>query len=423
MRLLFVSNVHPHPLAPTKGTFNGALVRALGAQHDVHVVCPISWIDRLQSTLKSPSRKPVLLHPTVTASYPTFWYPPKVLRSYYDRFLYWSIQRRLERILRTFKPDAVLSYWAHPDGAVALRVARQLGVPAISMVGGSDVLLIGRRGRRRDIILQTLQQSDAVIAVSEDIARHLVSDGVPRGRVSVVRRGVDRDLFHPGDQAEARHKLGLPLKARLIIGVGRLVPVKDWSTLVSACGLLNNDGKAPICCLLGDGPLHGALRNQIDQLNLQCQVLLQGGQSQTALADWYRAADLVVLPSLSEGVPNVLLEAIASGTPWVATQVGGIPEIADPVLHRLVSPRQPAELAETIRNSLQGERSTQRPRVEPLSWKESADEVARIIRTCCSLGQTRIPIADLNLNEVVMDVRGRETAHEITTRTSGRGLR
>lgn len=423
MRLLFVSNVHPHPLAPTKGTFNGALMRALGAQHDVHVVCPISWIDRLQSTLKPPSTKPVLLHPTVTASYPTFWYPPKVLRSYYDRFLYWSIQRRLERILRTFKPDAVLSYWAHPDGAVALRIARQLGVPAITMVGGSDVLLIGRRGRRRDIILQTLQQSDAVIAVSEDIAQHIVSDGVARGRVYVVRRGVDRDLFHPGDQAEARHKLGLPLKARIIIGVGRLVSVKDWSTLVSACGLLNHEGKAPICYLLGDGPLHGTLRRQIDQLNLQCQVLLQGGQSQSALADWYRAADLVVLPSLSEGVPNVLLEAIASGRPWVATQVGGIPEIADPVWHRLVSPQQPAELAETIRNSLQGERPTQRPRVEPLSWKESADEVARIIRNCCTLVQPRTPIADPNLSEVVIDVREREPAQEITTRTSGRGLR
>lgn len=421
MRLLFVSNVHPHPLAPTKGTFNGALVRALGAQHDVHVVCPISWIDRLQATLRSPPRKPILLQPTVTASYPTFWYPPKVLRSYYDQFLYWSIQRRLERLLKSFRPDAVLSYWAHPDGTVALRIARQLGIPAVTMVGGSDVLLLGRRGHRRDVILQTLQQSDAVIAVSEDIAEHIVSDGVPRERVHVVRRGVDRDLFHPGDQAQARHNLGLPLKPRIIVGVGRLVPVKDWPTLISACGLLNRNGKAPICCLVGDGPLHGTLRKQIDQLNLQCQVLLQGGQSQTALADWYRAADLVVLPSLSEGVPNVLLEAIASGTPWVATQVGGIPEIADPKLHRLVPSRQPGELADAIRQCLDGDKPTHRPRVEPLSWKESADQVARIIRDCCSLAKPRAAVADSNLHEVVRDVRERDIAQRITTPTSRRG--
>lgn len=421
MKLLFVSNVHPHPLAPTKGTFNGALVRALGAQHDVHVVCPISWLDRLQSTLKSPPRKPVLLDPTVTASYPTFWYPPKVLRSYYDRFLYWSIQQRIERILTSFKPDAVLSYWAHPDGTVGQRVARQLGIPAITMIGGSDVLLLGRRGHRRDVILQTLQQSDAVIAVSEDIAQHIVSDGVPPDRVHVVRRGVDREMFHPGDQAQARHNLGLPLKARIIVGVGRLVPVKDWPTLISACGLLNRDGKAPICCLVGDGPLRSVLQKQIDQLNLQCQVLLQGSQPQTALADWYRAADLVVLPSLSEGVPNVLLEAIASGTPWVATRVGGVPEIADSKWHRLVTPQQPGELAAAIRQCLEVDKSTHRPRVEPLSWKESADQVARIIRDCCSLAKPRTCVADNSLHEVVRDVRERDTAQEITTHTSSRG--
>lgn len=383
MRLLFLSNVHPNPLVPGKGTFNGALIRALGQQHEVHVVCPVSWVDRLRSSKTALPKLPVLLQPTVTASYPTFWYPPKLLRTYYDRFLEWSLRGRLERDLKTFRPDAVLSYWAHPDGAVALRVARRLGVPAISMVGGSDVLLIGKQGARRTEILKTLKNSDAVIAVSSDIATQIVADGVSRDRVFVVRRGVDESIFHSGDRVAARQKLGLPLDAKILVGVGRLVPVKDWPTLVSACGVLQQQKRNVRCYLLGDGPGRPALERQVAELGLQGQVELRGGQPQRDLGDWYRAADLVVLPSLSEGIPNVLLEAIACGASFVATNVGGIPEIADSNCDRLVPPGDTNKLASAIverlacSDTLPHERKT-----KPLSWKASAEQVVKISQDC-----------------------------------------
>ncbi len=384
MKILFVSNVHPNPLAPGKGTFNGALIRALGQQHDVHVVCPVSWVDRLRGRKTVLPKTPILLQPTVTASYPTFWYPPKVLRSQYDRFLEWSIQGRVERDFRSARPDAVLSYWAHPDGAVALRIARRLGVPAISMVGGSDVLLIGKHGTRRTAILNTLVNSDAVIAVSSDIAQQIIADGVEAEKVFVVRRGVDEKLFYPGDKDAARRKLGLPLNARILVGVGRLVPVKDWPTLVAACGQLHQQGSGVRCYVLGDGPGRSALEQQIVNLGLQGRVELRGGQPQADLGDWYRAADLVVLPSLSEGIPNVLLEAIACGASFVASNVGGIPEIADPVSDLLVPAGEPQQLAAAIQTRLETEPSQHRQRVKPLSWMASAEQVSNIIQKCRS---------------------------------------
>ena len=382
MRLLFLSNVHPNPLAPGKGTFNGALIRALGRQHDVHVVCPVSWVDRLRSRRTVLPATPILLQPTVTASYPTFWYPPKILRAKYDRFLEWSIQGRVERDLKSFRPDAVLSYWAHPDGSVGLKLARRLGVPAISMVGGSDVLLIGKQGARRAAILRTLQQSDAVIAVSSDIAQQIMADGVSADRVFVVRRGVDEQIFHPGDKVAARARLGLPLDAKILVGVGRLVPVKDWPTLVAACGQLRLQLPGVQCYLLGDGPGGSALERQIAELGLQGQFVLRGGQPQTDLGDWYRAADLVVLPSLSEGIPNVLLEALACGTSFVATRVGGIPEIADTRLDRLVPPGDPRQMAAAIQERLQASPVANVSRTQPLSWATSADQVVNIIQNC-----------------------------------------
>ncbi|MDB5338178.1 MAG: hypothetical protein JWN70_3797 [Planctomycetaceae bacterium] len=384
MKLLFLSNVHPNPLAPGKGTFNGALIRALGQQHDVHVVCPVSWVDRLRGGKTVLPPTPILLQPTVTASYPTFWYPPKVLRTQYDRFLEWSIQRRVERDLRSLRPDAVLSYWAHPDGAVALRMARRLGVPAISMVGGSDVLLIGKHSARRTAILNTLMKSDAVIAVSADIAQQIIADGVDADRVFVVRRGVDENIFYPGDKIVARRKLGLPLDAQILVGVGRLVPVKDWPTLVAACGHLQQQGRGVRCYVLGDGPGRSALEQQITHLGLQSQIELRGGQPQADLGDWYRAADLVVLPSLSEGIPNVLLEAIACGTSFVASNVGGIPEIADAVSDRLVPPGEPRQLAAAIRARLETVACQNRQSIKPLSWMASAEQVSNIIQRCRS---------------------------------------
>lgn len=382
MRLLFFSNVYPQPLSPNKGTFNGALVRALARDHIVHVVCPIAWTERLVRWNATFSSMPVLIEPGISASFPTFWYPPKFWRTHYDWFLERSVQRRVNRDLQAFQPHAVLSYWAHPDAAVAVRIARQRGIPAVTMVGGSDVLLLGRQGSRRQVILKTLHESDAVIAVSEDIAERLKQDGIPADKLHVVRRGVEESVFYPGDQVEARRKLGLHPDRPLLVGIGRLVPVKDWPTLIEACGLLKQRGIIVDCQLLGGGPLHEQLLRQITKLGLQDQVQLRGGQPQSVLADWYRAASLVVLPSLSEGVPNVLLEAIACGTPFVASNVGGIPEIADPLIHSLVPPGEPTLFANAIQDRLRSSAPLASRRFQPMSSQTSARRVADIIEMC-----------------------------------------
>jgi len=398
MRLLFFSNVYPQPLSPNKGTFNGTLVRALARDHLVHVVCPIAWTDRLKRRNVPFSDQPILIEPGITASFPTFWYPPKILRTYYDRFLELSVTRRVARDLQSFHPDAVLSYWAHPDAAVAVRIARRLGIPAITMVGGSDVLLLGRKGQRREVILRTLRDSNAVIAVSSDIAEKLTQDGIPSGKIHVVRRGVESAVFHPGDRSTARRELGLSEHRNLILAVGRLVPVKDWPTLIEACLQLKRRGLEFECRLIGDGPLANSLQRLIEQHQLQNQVKLCGGQSQETLSHWYRAANLVVLPSLSEGVPNVLLEAIACGVPFVASNVGGIPEIADPLIHSLVPSGEPTSFANAIVDQLGREPVVASRRFQSLSSENSARRVASIIENC------RLTSPQISVNSIGTDL-------------------
>lgn len=390
MRLLFVSNVFPNRWNPTKGTFNAALLAAVAEKHAVHVVSPVSWLEAARHRVCctfSPRNATVRSFP-YSVEYPVFYYPPKVLRHQYGKFLWWSIQKTLRQAIQQYRPEAVFSYWAHPDGEAAGRAAREAGLPAITMVGGSDVLLLARTGTRRGAILEVLQNSQAVVTVSQHLSDQLVRDGLDPQKLHVVHRGVNRDVFFPGNRIEARQRLGLPLERPVLVAVGRLVPVKGFDLLITACATLVRQGHNPMCCILGGGELRPALQAQIQAAGLQNHVRLVGSQPQERLADWYRAADLAVLTSHSEGIPNVLLEAMSCGTPFVATRVGGVPEIADSRYHTLVPPNDPAALAVALAERLSKVSTAEDQdgltggialRWQPSSWNEAAERLVNIV--------------------------------------------
>ena len=349
MRILFLSYAYPNVAQPQLATFNRTMLSGLAEAHTVRVIAPVAFWQHRSSAA---TRNTYSTLKSVPASYPAFYYPPKILRAHYDRFLWWSIRREVRRVIGEFQPDVVLSYWAHPDGAVAVRAAHEAGIPAAVMVGGSDVLLLGRSGSRRRAILSALNQADAVIAVSEDIATTLAEDGIPAARTHVVARGVDRELFATGSRASARAELGLPHDQEILIGVGRLVDVKNWPLWIEACAELQRRGRPISGYLLGGGPLAQSLQQMLKDRYPTARIEIRGPQPQHLLAQWYQAADLTVLTSHSEGIPNVLLETLAAGGSFVATCVGGIPEIADPVWDRLVPAGNSAALVTAIADRL-----------------------------------------------------------------------
>src|SRR5262245_14653160 len=147
MRILFLTNDFPSPWLPTKATFNWELARALGREHEVRVVVPIPWTDELRSgkaIAASVDADRVEQRDGVTVHYPRYYYPPVVGRTWYDKFLWRSVRSTLHGRLADFHPQAVVGYWAHPDGTVAVRYAREIGAAAFVIVGGSDVLVQAR---------------------------------------------------------------------------------------------------------------------------------------------------------------------------------------------------------------------------------------------------------------------------------------
>jgi glycosyltransferase involved in cell wall biosynthesis len=377
MRILALTNLYPNPFQPQRATFNRHQFRLLNERHPLRVIAPILWADERRARRAGapplpPGRR--VVHDGITVDHPRYWYTPKVLRGMYGRFFLWSVRRTFRAVADEFRPDLVLASWAYPDGWAAVRLAHQLGLPVVLKIHGSDVRLAGTWAGRLDGTAEALRRADGVVAVSQDLADRAIELGADPGWTRVVVNGVDRETFSPGDRAAARAAVGWRADVRHLLFVGNLMPVKGVDVLLDACTRLAERVGAWELHLVGDGEMRGRLAGQADRAGIADRVRFHGIRPHDELPDWFRAADLVVLASRSEGIPNVLLEAAACGTPFVATRVGGVPEIADQGACRLVPPEDPEQLAAAIADVLANPPPA--PVQGPRDRREAAEDLA-----------------------------------------------
>jgi glycosyltransferase involved in cell wall biosynthesis len=284
----------------------------------------------------------------LSIEHPRYYFPPRVFRGWYGHCYKASVRGAFHRALRQFQPDIVHAPFAYPDGWAAVRLGHAANLPVVIQVHGSDVRLLDQYPARRRRTEEALRAADGVIVVSRDLQEHVIRMGVEPNRVLLKYDGVDSEVFHPGLKDEARKRVGLDPKLRQLLFVGRLDPVKGLDVLLNACQILQRTVPDFALHLIGEGPLRRTLEQQAERLGLGARVHFHGALPLHELATCYQAADVFVLPSHSEGVPNVLLEAMACRTPYVATHVGGIPEVAVPAVGCLVPPNDPAALAEAL---------------------------------------------------------------------------
>jgi glycosyltransferase involved in cell wall biosynthesis len=394
MRILAITNLYPRPGHEASAAFNRQQFRALSAEHDLAVVAPVPWTEGLRDRWAGRGAPRHVRNPDgVAISYPLFYFPPRVLRHRYGEFFLISIRREVERLLHEHRPEVLLGCWAHPDGWATVRIARWAGLPVVVKVVGTDVLgAAARDPRRRRRIAEGLSQAEGVLAVSRDLADHVVRLGIDPARVHVVPEGVDTVLFRPGGRSAARARLGLPQEGRIVLFVGHLWLTKGLGVLAESCALLRDRGVPFHCYLVGRGPDEARVRNLIARHHVGGLMTLVGTRAHDDLPDWYRACDFVVLPSFSEGIPNVLREAMACGRSFVATRVGGIPEIAALADGRLVAPGSAVELADAMEETLAcpPEVDAWRVRAGLISFEESARRLSDRLRAAAA-GPSRAP--------------------------------
>nr|CRH08076.1 Putative GT4 [Candidatus Magnetococcus massalia] len=262
---------------------------------------------------------------------------------------------RLYKLLRQLKPDVM-----HSCNLSALEgqgVAALAGVPLrIHAEHGRDSYDLDGSNAKYRLLRKLINPFiHHWVPVSHDLARWLTQSlAIAPNKVSPIINGVDLQRFNPGYGVEARRRLlavtGWPRQSKLIVTVGRLWSVKDHSNLLQAAQLLQDPAARVI--IVGDGPEQASLQQQIAQLELGGRVeLLHGVEDVATLLP---GADLFVLPSMAEGTPLTLLEAMAAGLPVVATGVGGVPDLV--VVDEtglLVPPREAPALAAALNHYLE----------------------------------------------------------------------
>ncbi len=258
----------------------------------------------------------------------------------------------LARVFRRFRPDVVHTH-KYKDSILASIVARCMGVPhVVRIVHGLPEPFQGLRNVKMSAYMiadrfVTRRLVDKVIAVSSEIEQALGRLYDP-DRLVCIHNGIDLEAVRVTTQrADKRREWGVDDKAVLIGTVGRLVPVKAHAVLLEAFQILSQSHPNVLLIFVGDGPLRVQLEADANRMGLGRSVIFAGHQEQAY--DFINMADIFVLPSLHEGIPMVLLEALALQRPVVASRVGGIPEV---IVHdhsgKLVCAGDARELALTL---------------------------------------------------------------------------
>ena len=377
MRILFFSTAFPQPYEPSRNPDNLERCVALSRQHPVRVMSPYSWL-HLRSAIESHDH---LSSRGLLVDRPVFFYPPGVFRGAHAWCMWQGIRAAAARLVRTFQPDAVLSYWTYPDTAVATAVARLARIPCVAIVGGSDVLAIdpeapGAAGRRARRVLEAV---DGIAAVSDSIKHRIVALGISPSKIGVLGAAVDKAVFVPGSRQDARQQLDIAGTAEVLVWVGRMVAVKALDVLLDVVARLKTSRPNLRLYLIGDGPLRRSLESRVAAAGLATHVVFVGRVPHRDLAAYYRAADLTVLPSEWEGMPNTLLESHACGTAFVATAVGAVPQLAIPDVDELVRPGDQEQLAAAITRALTRPRDARVSASKVGGWDEMADQLADLL--------------------------------------------
>lgn len=257
--------------------------------------------------------------------------------------------RVLHQLLKLCRREGVTIWHGHDykSNVLGLLLRRFWPMHLVTTVHGWGVTG-GRRSFYYALDRGCLRFYERVICVSQDLLGRCIENGVERERCRLVENAIDTEQFsRRSDRDEAKRRLGFTPGRILIGAVGRLSCEKGFDRLIAAVDSLLKDGHQLELCIVGDGDERSHLDRQIATLGRQGRIRLVGFQSDTI--EWYHAMDVYVLSSLREGLPNVLLEAMALKVPVVATRIAGVPTLVrDGENGLLVEPDDVGELCQAL---------------------------------------------------------------------------
>jgi N-acetyl-alpha-D-glucosaminyl L-malate synthase BshA len=280
---------------------------------------------------------------------PVFTAPTLNIKGFRGFIFSISATFKLLRMIRKYEIDLIHAHYVMPPGLIAVICSMISGTKTAITIHGSDIFVLAGKPLLRSMIKFILKKSDYVFVVSDSLKDNVLKLGVEgiENKLSITYNAVDVEKFRPDQTSTFKEEMKIDPQKPVVLFVGNLVWQKGVEYLIRAKEFLSEDAEIII---VGDGPMSEELKAIVEFENIE-GITFTGAR--TDVEKIMPAADVFVLPSLSEGRPTVLLEAMASGKPVVATNVGGIPEIVNDKIGILINPEDPVGLAEAVDKILQ----------------------------------------------------------------------
>ena len=390
IRLLVFSSLFPNARMPSHGVFVENRLRHLrdGGRVEARVVAPVPWFPssdprfgRFAQYAQVPARETRF---GLDVVHPRFLTLPVVGMNVAPLAMAFAA-RPVIAALRAdgYDFDAIDAHYFYPDGVAATLLAKWFDRPLVITARGSDITQLPGYAGPRQMIRWAADRAAGIVTVCAALKTQLVALGADATKIEVLRNGVDLDGFRPIDPQDARARMALPLTGRIVASVGHLIPRKGHELVIEAVARL------PDVTLLiaGSGPERAALEALARRLDVAGRVRFLGQLAHADLPLVYSASDALVLASSNEGWANVLLEAMACGTPVVATDVGGSREVIEaPEAGLLVTQRDATTIAAALQRLLSAlpDRAATRRYAERFSWDETTRGQERLFASLAS---------------------------------------
>lgn len=319
---------------------------------------------------------------TIHVSYPKwFWLPKRLFWRYEGRQMYYQLRRYFSNVVKEFRPDVIHAPWLNPEGVAACLLGADHKIPCVVQGIGNDVNYYPYRYPGREVVIQDLQQASVLLFNCQSTRRVASSAGFRHKNEAVIYHGVDVEIFTP----DPAYQKGAKQK---IVTVANMIPRKNHQLLLEAFVRLPSVfQKSTSLEFVGDGPTRSELEQKVKNLGIQDSVYFAGQPSHVELVGYLQRAALFCLPSLSEGLPVAIIEAMACGLPVVASDVDGIPEA---VVNDISGVLVPSDDVNALANALVYALSRTWDRLairdivlSKFTWQRYADKMMALYESIC----------------------------------------
>jgi glycosyltransferase involved in cell wall biosynthesis len=392
LRILSISCVFPSPVDPEAGLFVRHRLQRVAQHADVTVIAPVPALDygnprrRLLASWAVPHER---RDGNLKIFHPRWLYPP--FGSSVNAFCLAGRLLPLARALKKTFPFSLLDvHFGHPEGIAGVILARYLGCPFLVTLRGNETKHAQNR-MIRALMSWSLTHASRVITLSERLRQFAIALGANPSDVKTIPNGVDTDVFRPLERAVCRSVHRLDPDVPIVLSAGYLIERKGHHHIVRTMMELSGRAAGAHLIIAGgagrEGKFEEELRRIIADQRMESRVHLLGSVTQRQLAELMSAADVLCLASSREGWPNVVQEALACGTPVVATDVGAVPDMIPSEDYGYVVPAgDQSRLREALQSAMS--RSWDRERISELGQSRSWDLVAKqVLEEMCRVAR------------------------------------